>query len=225
MTIQETHTYLAFIIDKSTAAYHPPPEYDIVLHRAQLAVFNIFFDDFVKTQFVHSALNPFRKSIIRSTTDTPAGVVTLPSDYAYATRLMRPSFDNDKGITTNRTVHLLKSSQLSDAINSQVRPVTLEQPIAESTGELTLQLYPQKANTIKIDYVSRPPAPVFNYTQSGRVITFVPTGSVNLLWADNYCNMIMNKALEMLGVNLSDGDLVQYLQGETMASLNSKDKS
>jgi len=224
MTIQDTHTYLDFMLDKTQSGFISPEEKDMALHRAQMAVFDIFYSEVVENQFVHTALNPFKKSVIRDATATPLGVVTLPSDYLYATRITRNAYNNVTRLTSYRDVKVYKQDEINDALNSQVRPVTVDYPIVEETGGFSLQLYPKLPNTVQINYVSLPDKCRFNYTQVGRVITYNPTGSVNLLWADTYCNIIMNKALETLGVNLNDPALVQYTQGKTMASLNSKDK-
>jgi hypothetical protein len=59
-------------------------------------------------------------------------------------------------------------------------------------------------------FLRRPAAPVYGYSQVSRVITYNSGTSTQLEWNDLFINLVIYRALSVLGVQLSDEKLAQY---------------
>jgi len=208
MTIQDTHDWLDFMTRKARTGFFSREQKDDALHKAQLGVFASYFAEFLQTQFIHEALRPFRKEHVGQT--NAHGLLTYPADYEHATGGRITYYDNSLQQTFVSGLKIYRDDEIADALNSQVRPVTVQRPIGQlnATG---LQTYPRgNIYTITLNYLSTPIKPVYAYTVSGVVDTWVPEDSVDLQWGETYVMQVMMKALEYLGVNLNSADMVQY---------------
>lgn len=226
MGIQEVHRVINFILNKEQNAYLSHEEIDLVLERAQMAQFNELYNNpksyrpdaqvpiisYGENQRINDALSPFKASFSFVTTDTPGGVVTLPSDYMYLLSLYTSMYVSQIGRNVTNPVTVLNEEELVLRLESQVIPVTTDDPICIMNSNNKIQLFPDVPQSGKVFYFRKPKAPKFNYTQSGRAITFNPTGSQDLEWRDSDVNMIIVKALSYYGLNISDPNTIQFAE-------------
>lgn len=208
--IQQINDLLRFIIRKQRNIFITIAEADDALDASQLDVFNKFFELYAISQTIHDALDNFR--VYQPFTSASDGSVPYNADYFH---LLAGVF-TVTGSTVNK-VRFVQTDEWPDAITSQLRPVSLLKPIALDTAT-GFQLFPQSQQTGAYTYMRRPLAPVYAYSQVGRVITYDPINSIQLEWLDIYINPIIFNTLKYYGINLDDDKLIQF--GEMMDKEN-----
>ena len=67
----------------------------------------------------------------------------------------------------------------------------------------------------EIYYLRRPAVPKFDYTLTGRTVTYLPDTSVQLEWNESELSEIMIRAIEYLGINVDDATIVQYANAKS----------
>lgn len=209
MTIEKFVKFIQFILDKEMAGWHSPEEICLSADLAQMDYFNECFADYGTSQKLHDHLSPFKAKYPFTNSDTPGGIITLPSTYQHLLNAYTVTFSNTTGQSL-RKVQLINEDEYIDALNSQLRPVSASRPIGIMNGKGKIQLEPQVPQAGFCNYLRKPLAPVYNYTLVGRTITYNPTGSVDLEWNDTAINKVIYKTMEHLGVNLDDEKVVQY---------------
>jgi hypothetical protein len=236
MTIQNVHDAVLYFLNKEQNAYISHEEIDLVLDRAQMAQFNDYYSPknngqapvmgYGETQKINDALSPFKNTYTFSATSsdpnyTPGGVVSLPTVYMYLISLYTTVYVSQLGRNIVNPVTVLNEEELVLRLNSQVIPVTTDDPICIMNANKKIQLFPDAPQSGKVFYFRRPAVPKFGYTQSGRTITYNsgaynpstnPTGSTQLEWAEQDVNNIIIKALSYYGLNISNPDTVNFAE-------------
>lgn len=230
MTIKDVHDIILFVLNKEQNAYFSHEEIDIVLDKVQMALFNEYITNpklptnnpvatYGSSQMLDDALSPFKVKVTFTNVDTPSGILTLPSDYQYLISLYTTVYNSTLGRNIYNAVQVLNEQELIERLESQVIPVTSDDPIAIMNSQNRIQLFPESACTGGYFYFRRPAVPKFGYTVSGRVMTYnptaynsitQPTGSTQLEWKDNQILNIVSKALSYYGLNMSAQDVMQF---------------
>lgn len=214
MTIKEIHDYILLILNKETGRYLPPEEIDQLLDSSQMQELSLLLGNereypqprigYGRLEKINQALNPFKKSFL---VDGPTA--TLNDEVLYILTPLR------KG---NTEVDLVDTNELVYRLDSEIIQPTTDSPIAhlvtDTDGRKVLELFPTASTGIRGYYISRPPKPVFGYTQSGRQVTYDPASSTQMLWDDLTLQRIMQRALGMAGVNLNAVGVTQYNEGK-----------
>lgn len=215
-----------FIIDKQVEAFYTPAEKDAMLDRAQMSFFMEMYGNprqyqpshyvpsvsYGVSQKINDCLSPFK--MVASFTSDSGGVITLPNDYIHLLALNTNETSTDAGRTVFRPVQILNEDELISRLESQVCPVSLADPVGIENSSKKIQLFPLTQQVGTIYYLRKPVAPVFGFTQVGRVITYSPGTSTQLEWDEPSTNTIMIKALQFIGVNLQATDIVQYTESK-----------
>lgn len=234
MTIQDIHNVILFYLNKEQNGYISHEEIDLVLDRAQMALFDDYYNNprgykptkqvpmvgYGESQRLNDALSPFKASYAFTNSDSAGGVIALPSNYMYLISLQTTRYSNVLSRNVIKAVTVLNEEELIYRLESQVVPVTLDGPICIMNSSNQIQLFPDEAQAGKVYYFRRPAVPKFGYTQSGRVITYNPTqysvsattGSQQLEWRESDLNNILTKALSYYSINLNSPDVTQFAQ-------------
>lgn len=214
------------ITDKQQQIFFSPPEKDNALDRAQMWWFMELYGNprqyqpsryapsisYGVSQKINDSLSTFKK--IASFTSAADGLITLPVDYVHLLALNTNEVSAEAGRTVYRPVQILNEDELVERLESQLCPVSVSDPIGIINSTLKIQLFPQVTQVGKLYYLRKPVAPVYGYTQTGRVITYDPLTSTQLEWDDPNVNQIMIKALEFLGMNMGETELVQMMDAK-----------
>jgi hypothetical protein len=151
--------------------------------------------------------------------------------------------------TFAKPVKVVSEDQLADRLVSQVAAPSTTSPIGilGDSGN-KIQLFPEVQHSGYIMYLSRPIKPLFSHVVDGRKIVHNPSssnatftagsaltlpdgtvvsagatytlpGSVELNWAEDCINDVINKALNFLGVHLEDVNVIQYTEGKNQTGL------
>lgn len=224
MRIDKVHDFMDFIIDKQMQAYYSPPEKDSLLDRAQMTWYMELYGNprqyqpgrytpnmaYGVSQKINDSLSPFK--VVATFTSDSSGVVTLPSNYIHLLALNTTESNADAGRNVLRPVQILNEDELIERLESQVCPVSLSDPIGIESSSKKILLYPEVAQVGKIYYMRKPVAPVYDFTQAGRVITYVNVTSTQMEWDEPNMNTIIAKALGYVGINLGAQDIIQLME-------------
>lgn len=224
MDLNEVFTLLNFYINKEQGSWYTMEELTLLVDRYQRVLFNSYYIKYATSQRLDDALAPFKVDyqFTLITTpggliDTPAGYLNLLAIYTYVTGI-----DN---VTRKRPVEVVNEDELAIRLNSQVVPVTVNDPIALIKANWDIQLYPDQPQAGIMTYLREPVAPVFAYSVvSGRVIVYDQANSTQLEWSDKDIHTIILLALNGLGINLSEGDILQWSEQKVQQNFNTNMK-
>ena len=214
MVINEVYNFLVYIIRKERNGFLTIDDFNRDIDRAQLEVFEDYYEMYGQTQKTHDAISNFKATYTFTQTDTPLGVITFPDDYLHLRVVNTVTYDNTTETASLNPLRIVADDELTYALKSQIRPVSVTTPIGLEQAN-SIQLYPKVPQAGEMLYFKRPIAPVYAYTLSGtgnRTVTYDAANSVQLQWLDVYINKIVAKTLTYVGINLNEAQLVQFAE-------------
>lgn len=235
MTIQEIHNTVLFYLNKDQNSFVTHEEIDLVLDKAQLVLFNQYHTNpkmpaqaqaalYGESQRLDDALSPFKAKYTFTGGSSPVnitsyGIVTLPSTYMHFISMYTTMYNSALGRNVYSAVQVLNEEELIERLNSQIIPVSEDDPIAIMNSQNKIQLFPEAASSGGVYYFRRPLAPKFDYVIAGRTVIYKPVGdlgslSVNLEWKDIDIANVIAIALSYFGLNLSSADIMQFAEAK-----------
>ena len=223
MDLKVIHDTILYFLNKEQNGFVTHAEIDLVLDKAQLVLFNQYHTNpktpfnpaivsYGESQRIDDALSPFKDRYTFANVDTPGGVITLPANYLHLLSLYTTVYNAGLGRNVYSGVQVLNEEELIERLESQVIPVTPDDPIAIMNKQNKIQLFPESPATGGVYYLRRPAVPNFAYTQSGRTITYNQGGSTQMEWRDFDIQNIIVIALSYYGLNMSSADVVLFAQ-------------
>ena len=226
MDIKTIHDTVLFYLNKEQNGFVSHEEIDEILDRAQMVLFNQYHTNpkvpaqqqaavYGESQRIDDALSPFKSKYTFNAGLTPLGLITLPSGYMHLISLFTTVYNNALARNVYSGVQMLSEEELVERLESQVIPVSVDDPVATMVSGNQIQLYPSQGSSGVVHYFSRPIKPVFAYTQVGRVITYNQVSSVQMPWKDMDVNNIISIALSYFGLNFSSQEVIQFAELKT----------
>jgi hypothetical protein len=222
VNINEAYNFLLLQANKNYGGQFTPSRFNTAWKQSEISFFwNCFgFDEqskgnqyannnyAVSTQVNDESLRPFH--IINTPINVQNGVALLPTNYAYIDVLT--SQYTGSGGTKIKEVIQLDSGTKGWVLDSSLLEPTLEYPYFEFVNN-TLKLYPSAVNIVYLSYWRVPTYGYWNYTTVNGRPVYDPATSVNSEFNDKDSNEIVARCAKLLGINIKDGDLVQFAQG------------
>lgn len=227
MDIQSIHNFILSILNKDENAIVSHEKIDDALHSAQMGRFTECLPPrtdqapvpvqqvaYGTTTNAMDYLAPFKKADDFNQDDTPEGLLSLPSDYAHLTGAYVMVYNNKHEKIAHAGVPVLNENQLADRLSSQIITPSCRWPVGTLVYDSgnKLQIYPKQPFAGHYYYFCKPIHPKFAYTTNGRVVTYDEGNSIQLLWDDESINIIIYKALQILGVKLEFPLAIQWGQ-------------
>ncbi len=202
--ISQIYDFYQYIVRKERGVYITIAQAMQNFDAGQLDAFEDYYKMYGIDGTVHDALSPFR--IYYMFTSDAAGVVTYPADYLH---ILGTAY-TVTGSTVNE-ITFVNDDEFVSALMSQLRPVSLMNPIAADRSN-GFQIYPSQLQLGFFTYLKRPATPVYAYTQVDRTITYDPLTSTQLEWTDAYINNIIAKSLRYAGINMDEQGISQFAE-------------
>jgi len=213
LTLQDVFDELNFYINKFTGSYYTISELENALDIGQMGVYSDFKPKYATSQLSKEILSPFRATY-NFTTQVSGYVIVPATDYLDLLDIQ--IYFQISNRTVYYPVKLINEDERATRLNSQIDPVTITSPIGEQTAQKTFRLYPTGTYNGNVTYLTRPVKPVFGYNViSGRIIVYDPNTSTQLQWRDSEIPMVIQKSLEVLGINLSAADVSAFAAAKT----------
>lgn len=200
--ISDIHTFINFLTGKGQTGYHSPEEIDNAVHEASLNIFNQLVDQFEQTKVISDDLSPFMIGPSALTVDG-SGQATKPADYKHWIALTEG--------TSGYAVDVVDHGMLAGRRNDPLCPPAAGYGICTFYNTV-IQFYPITLSNVKITYFKTPVKPEWAYTIVSSRFVYDDTNSVDIEWKENIHPELRAKSLEYLGINLREGDLVQFSQ-------------
>lgn len=198
-----------YITRTQRGVFISPTEFNSVMTASQLELYQYLWElSYKSEQQLHDGLQPF-KVLRYQFASNSGGLVTFPSDYTHLFLGVFSIYGS-----TVCPVQFVDNEQVPDALNNQLRVVSLMNPIAEAAPN-GFQMYPIASQIGYFSYLRLPAQVVYGYTQNGRAITYDPTTSVQIEFKDTYVNNIISRALKYFGVSMSESEIEQFAQSQT----------
>jgi hypothetical protein len=219
MTIDKIHSRILLVLDQEISGYNTPPEIDRALDMASMWCFNEYASLYAVNQTAREALAPFIYSLdfVTDALGVFDVVNSLPTDEFFIKLLTMDVVVNDTtapsyvaGQNRYYAVDFIGDDEFASRMNSQLNPPSAKSPLGLVNGKGLYKLYPLQVHAGKMRFLRKPAAPVFGFSESGRVITYDAVTSTQLEWNNLFINRVIARALSILGVNLSDEKLAQY---------------
>jgi hypothetical protein len=226
MNIDDYHRVILLLEDKGQTTWHPPDQIDDCIHRSQMDLYNYFAPLYGKDETAKKGLDPFVTKFIILGGNSTGGLINLPGDpsaspcFGHLLSGTAVSFNNQINPSTGQPygtqywpIEFINDDELPFRLKSQIKPVSLDKPIATSAGSGVIQLWPQQPNSGWITYLRIPTPPKYAYTTpvNPRALVYDPTNSVQLVWNDSFATKIISRALIYLGVNIDDDKIIQIM--------------
>jgi hypothetical protein len=221
MDLNEFYTLLNFYINKEQGGWYAPEEITRLVVRAQTTLYNTYYTKYSTSQRLDDALAPFKVDYQFTIISSPDGLITTPADYLDLLGIYTIVIGSDN-IARKKAVEIVNEEELVIRLNSQVVPVTPDDPIGIIKADWNIQLYPDEPQAGIMMYLREPVAPYYAYSVvSGRVIVYDQANSVQLEWSDKDQETILLIALNGLGINLSEADILQWSELKTQQNFTS----
>lgn len=221
MDLNDAYTLLNFYINKEQGGWYPPEELTRIVDRAQQTLYNTYYTKYATSQRLDDALAPFKVDFQFTTGTTTGGLITTPDNYLDLLGIYTIVTGSDN-ITRKCPVKIVNEEEVVYRINSQVVPVTVNKPIGVIKTDWDVQLYPAQPQAGIMMYLRQPVAPFFAYSLvSGRVIVYNQGASRQLEWSDKDVESILLLALNGLGINLSEQDVLQWSEMKNQQNFTS----
>jgi hypothetical protein len=221
MDLLDAYNLINFYINKEQGGWYAPEQLDLIVDRAQHTLYNTYYIKYATSQRLDDAMAPFKVDFQFTTGSTPAGLITTPDDYLDLLAIYTLVTGSDN-VTRKRPVGIVTEEELVYRLNSQLVPVTVDDPIGLIKKNWDIQLYPAQPMAGIMMYLRSPVAPHFVYSLvSGRVIVYNQGASTQLEWADKDIVSILLIALNALGINLSEADIIQWSENKNQQNFMS----
>lgn len=236
MDLKVIHDAINFYAAKSQLGFLSHEEIDSALHQGQMKRFTELIGNpneytkndatsrihYAKSQKVHDSLLPFKKQVTFTTGNFTAGVYELPSDYTHLlSMVINISDSNAPGGVTYETVDIIPEDKWADRKKSQLITVSATRPLArfKMTSAKAIEMFPAQGYAGTLYYLKKPSTPVYSYTLVGRVETYNSGGSTQMEWDDEEMGNVIAKTMQLLGINLQSGELIQFFQQKDVAGV------
>lgn len=215
MNVNEIYSLINFYVNKEQGGWYSPEEIMRMIDRYQISLYDTYYTKYATSQRLDDAMAPFKFEFTFNNGGSPGGLITPPSNYFDLLYIYTYVTGSDN-VTRKRPVEIVSEEELVYRLNSQVIPVTVNDPIGLIKRNWAVQLYPAQPAAGVFAYLRRPNAPVMIYSvMSGRVIVYDAFASTQLEWAEKDQHMIVLMALNSLGINLSEPDILQWSEQKT----------
>jgi len=133
--------------------------------------------------------------------NTTTGIAPFPNDFEYA--------DNMWGLYGFYNIKFIQQDRLDSYIHSSIDPI-IQNPVYLIQHE-GFHFFPENIGSARLSYVRRPPSIVFGYVlDSNGVPAYNPATSQDPVWSDTDILQIIFRAMQIAGINLQFGMVVQY---------------
>ena len=239
ISINNVYQKVLALANKEQRGYITPQEFNLFAEYAQLDIFNKYFDDLrgVKSINVNSDYSDSKISIKerisafelfnQSLTSYGLGFSNLPNNL-YSLGSVTVNWDSIASIVQ---VQRVDTKEANKYVNTALASPTKNNPIYTQVagGSMDLQnngrirIYPQPtgADSVNINYIKKPRKPNWTYVISNGNALFNATSSnkQDFDLHDSEENNLAIKILQLAGISIKDGSLVQAASQEEIKKI------
>jgi len=229
MTIDALYQWINFMSNKQQSGAISPDEFNLCLDALYLEPMKIkiglpeAYQVGVPTapqayQVSQTITDELRKFIVPLVINkNTSGYFPIPANYVAFSTLRYIQIEeaeecDEQPIVIDNSVEIVTDGELSLRLPNTITPPTFDYPIG-AYFEQGIKVYPKEIDQVTLTYVRKPLKPFRNYTITANDENiFDPTGSVDLEYPDIMHNDFAVIVAKYFGINLKDGDLINFAQ-------------
>lgn len=217
MDVNECYRILLYATAKNKSqGYMSPDDFNLTINTAQRSYLDYLLGEYQKYQIrrpiavvefgqnarIRDSLAP----LIYGTVLSPFvynGISPFPSDYEYVDAMW--------SLYGNYNIRFAQQDRLDSFVHSTIDPVA-SNPVYLIQHE-GFHFFPETIGSARMSYVRKPPTIKWAYVNDGNNRpVYDPLNSINPVWSDTDMLNILVRALQIVGVNLQLGVVIQYSQ-------------
>ncbi len=218
MDVNECYRLMSYCVAKNRSqGYLSPDDFNLVINQGQRMYLDFLLGEYQKYQIrrpiavvefgqnerIRDSISPLIYNTVLPINST-TGIASRPSDYEY--------IDAMWGVYGNYNIRFAQQDRLDSYIHSSIDTVATN-PVYLIRHE-GFQFYPDRPfgeNQAKMSYVRNPPSIVWGEARdSNNRAVWNPATSQNPIWSETDILQVIMRALQLVGVNLQLGIVVQY---------------
>jgi hypothetical protein len=201
IAIEGFHSDIRSVLKKYNSAFVSPEDIDKAINKSCIDILNIIIQEYKKS---NGQFKTDQDLLLYHTFSGTATVRTLPSDVFQVSTVFIGEFEGD----------LLPDRVFNNRVNSVIVPPSATKPIAtvyNLAGARTIQILPSSSDH-RIKYWKNPTTCVYAFTVSSGVVTYNPTGSVDIDFPMSEYTRLFARALTYLAPSAKDPEAAQLEQ-------------
>lgn len=195
------HDRVNFAIKKGLTGYVSPDKIDTEINTESMNLWLKYTPQFEKDADIAAILDPFKRT---ETCTLTSGEFTMTAAYT------RPT-----GVFTSagKKIDIVDIAMWGDRANHPLKAPTADYPACRFENRKIIVL-PNTLTSAIVHYLKYPTKVVYAYTVVGTRYVYDDTNSVDCEWPEVVHDMIMNRVLANLGINMRELMGIQYSQNE-----------
>lgn len=190
-----------FLSKKGLSGYFSPERVCEELHAESMNTWRTYIKDFEKTQVMDTYMRPFQDSEEVVLTDGAGTIVS--KDYLYY-------FEGYVSATELTEIKMVDNRKFRYRNNHPVKTPTAKYPICSNFNQ-DLQVVPAATfPKVIVSFLKKPTKPVYAYTVVADRYVYSDADSVDWEWHTAIADLIIDKALANLGLNMRSLEMQQF---------------
>lgn len=209
VNVQSFKNFVEYVANKNQqGGTVSPSQFGLLANRAQMVKFEADRNVFISTGELTKYLTFFLKNIVKQV--PLSGNLPYPSDWLHTVSI-RSYYVRPAGKSVEVEVVESKDKSWGEIQISSLLKPTLRFPKYLEFAE-EYRFLPKNINTVMIDYLKVPVAPVWGFTTVNGRTVYDPATSVNFEFDDFSTNAIAAEYLKLIGINLQMPELNAFAE-------------
>ncbi|MES2382398.1 MAG: hypothetical protein V4538_15230 [Bacteroidota bacterium] len=218
MDVNECYRLMSYCVAKNRSqGYLSPDDFNLVINQGQRMYLDFLLGEYQKylpqrpiavvefgqNERIRDSIAPLIYNTILPINST-TGISSYPSDYEYV--------DNMFGVYGSYNIRFIQQDRQDSYLHSVIDPI-IQNPVYLIRHE-GFQFFPDRPygeNQARMSYVRKPPSIVWGEGRdSNDRPVWNPATSQNPIWSETDILQVIMRALQLVGVNLQLGVVIQY---------------
>lgn len=225
--VNKAYKFLQFLSNKNQSGFLTPNDFNLIINRAlQSWVMDRYHnvkkqnpngESFMGWQQSQKITDDLRYLIEhdRITQVDDNGRIALPSDYLHLSSLRYQYTYFDEGGTLaieEQSVDILRDNEIGGMLSSKIfgKKIRQGKTIVAAIYDEYIQVHPKERGRAILTYLRKPVEAVWSFTNVNNRPVYDATTSVDIEAPEEAFNEICMIACSFLGINLREGDLINY---------------
>lgn len=199
--IKQIYDLVNLATDKGITGYHSDSQIMDAIHEGQMVLWRELVKQFPRTKRVRNDLLPFE---VRATITLTSGVGSIPSDYEQEIEGWIVDSSSVK-----RRVTFVEEGFFRERVLDPVDPPSATNPFVNIYFDAArkVEIAPVSITSMVLVYFKKPVKPIFSTIESGGTYIFDDATSTDVEWSETLYDILIQNALQPLGLNLRDGQV------------------
>lgn len=211
ININDLYVSVRHFANKEQRGFISPTQFNDFAARAVMESFMQKSLVFQSSQKISDDLRPFIKAV---TVDVDSeGKLPYPEDYVHLSSVKYIRVVQVGGKTKKIPVELIPvdDNEIGYRLNSSIVAPDKEFPIM-AYYDTYIKVYPEDLKRVELTYLRQPVTPVWAFTTVNGRPVYDAANSVDIEFPKEMHNELMVKILSYVGINLREGELIQYAE-------------